>query len=81
MQLLERRLRKKPSDANATELIELLSSHQQMWSLVRPAVVTALTVHEQLVPELAELIVSYTGGSKAQSAAAGSSAAASAGSS
>ncbi len=76
MACLQRKLREKPGDAVAKEMIELLSAQKDHWSLfVRPAILAQLGVHEQLIPELAELIVSFIDGGK-PTAAAGSNAAA-----
>ncbi len=48
---------------------DLLSTLKDLWpSDVRPAILAQLGVHEQLIPELAELIVSYIDGGKAATA-------------
>jgi hypothetical protein len=73
-ELLQRKLRKKPDDGDVKEMLELLSAQKHLWaSDVRPAVLAQLGVHEQLVPEMAELIVSYMDGGKANAAAAAAS--------
>ncbi len=70
MQLLQRKLREKPGDEDALEMLELLSAHKKMWpSSTRPAILAQLGVHEQLIPELAEMIVSYIDGGKADAGA------------
>lgn len=49
-----------PGAQEQREVVELLSAQQQLWpEIIRPAVIATLTAHDQLVPELAELIVSY----------------------
>ena len=54
------------SDEKSLEMIELLSAMKQRWQqLNRPLVLALLEEHEQLVPDLAELIVSYIDGGKA----------------
>jgi len=58
--LLHRKLFKTPGDASAVEMLELLTSQKNLW----PAIHAQLGVHEQLIPELAELIVSFIDGGK-----------------
>ena len=62
-----------PGDNQLRHIIELLSSQQQVWpTITQPALVAHLSVPEQLVPELANLIASYldVGQSNVASAAA-----------
>jgi hypothetical protein len=60
MQQLKHQLAKQPTDTDVIEMIELLATQRRTWQLsARPAVLAELTIHEQLVPELAELIVSF----------------------
>ncbi len=67
---LQRKLREKSDDADVKEMLELLSAQKQHWrNSVRSAVSAALTSHEQLIPELTELIVSYIDGGKDATAA------------
>ncbi len=76
---LQRKLREKPDDADVAEMLELLSAQKKLWrNSVRSAVSATLTSHEQLIPELAELVVSYIDGGKEDAAAAPSAAAAAA---
>jgi hypothetical protein len=67
--LLQHMLSEKPADNDVAEMLELLVAQKQHWKMhVRAAVVAELTVHEQLVPELAELIVSFMDGSSSAKA-------------
>jgi hypothetical protein len=60
MQQLQRMAHKAPTDTDIVEMREILSAQKHHWIHdVRPAVMAELGVHEQLVPELAELIASY----------------------
>ncbi len=66
---LQRKLREKPDDSDATEMLELLSAQKDLWaSDVRPAILAQLGVHEPLIPVLAEMMVSYIDGGKMSAA-------------
>lgn len=50
-------------DQNTKEILELLSSQRHNWQRnTRSAVVATLTCHEQLIPDIAECVVSYIDG-------------------
>jgi hypothetical protein len=60
MQQLQRMSSETPSDTDLVEMRDILAAQKTYWTQhARPAVVAELGVHEQLVPELAELIASY----------------------
>jgi len=62
-----------PVDYERRQIVALLSAQRRLWPMVtRPAVVVAIAAHDQLVPEMAELIASdsYLDHDKTQSAAA-----------
>lgn len=64
---LQHKLATAPHDPNVRELVELLALVQQQWhATTRPLLVSMLSVHEQLVPHLAELIVSFIDGGAAE---------------
>jgi hypothetical protein len=58
-QMLERMLHRRPSDTRATEMVDILSTQRRIWREARPTVLAELTAHESLIPDLAELIVSF----------------------
>ncbi len=62
---LQRKLLEEPDDADVAEMLELLSAQKKLWrTAARPVILAQLGVHEQLIFELAELIVSYIDGGK-----------------
>jgi hypothetical protein len=64
IQQLRHNLKDSPNDGDVIEMLELLAGQQQHWTqYARAAVLAELTVYEQLVPSLAELIVAYMDGS------------------
>ncbi len=74
MPCLQRKLREKPGDCDVKEMLELLSAQKNLWtSIVRPALLAQIGVHQQLIPDMAELIVSYIDEGKANAAAAAAS--------
>ncbi len=79
---LQRKLAAASSDGALAEMCELLSVLKKLWTnRVRPSILAQLGVHEQLIPELAELIASYIDGGKDAAADNSESAAAAAASS
>jgi hypothetical protein len=65
IQLLKSMLVENPTDAEVKCILQLLFSDQQHWmSHGRPAVTALLCTWEQLVPDIAELIVSYIDGGR-----------------
>ncbi len=76
---LQRKLREKPGSGDVKEMIELLTAQKKLWLTdIRPALLAQLGVHEQLIPELAEMIVSYIDGGKTGAGASSEGAAAAA---
>jgi len=64
--LLQQALRDKPDDGDVMEMLELLSGNMQLWHIsVRHALLAQLGIHDQLIPDLVELIVSFIDGGKA----------------
>jgi hypothetical protein len=53
-----------PGDGDVVEMLQLFAAQKQYWTTdARPIVLATLTAHEQLVPDLARLIVEYVDGS------------------
>jgi hypothetical protein len=60
VQQLQRMQQAAPNDADIVEILDILAAQGTYWTQYgRPAIVAELGVHEQLVPELAELVASY----------------------
>jgi hypothetical protein len=69
IECLQAKLVENSDDADAAEMLELFSAQKDIWTAcARPTILAQLGVHEQLIPELAELIVSYIDGGKAAAA-------------
>lgn len=59
IQLLRRKLEQKPTVA-VTTMLELLTAHKRLWHThVRPTIRAQLVTYEQLIPDIADLILSY----------------------
>jgi hypothetical protein len=78
MACLQRQFVSKPGDAELLEMVELLSMQKQGWGKMRAATVALLSVHKQMAPDLAELVVSYIDGGQPAVASASAAAAAAA---
>jgi hypothetical protein len=58
--ILNRMLKATPCNDTARQMLQLLWTEKKHWREdIRPALIALLTSHEQLVPELAELVVSF----------------------